>query len=138
MNVSTATMESDERKDVTGWVYAPQTIVNYIKENNLDLENNIIFNHYNFGGYMIFHNLPVFIDGRCDPYVKEFDNPDIFGDYLKIIDFRDGTVELLKKYNVKYIAAYKESILTQELIERNLVKELVSDEHSILLEFVGE
>lgn len=137
VNMSTITMEGDESSSSVGWVYAPQTILNYIKEQNLDLENNIMFNHYNFGGYFLFHELPVFIDGRCDPYVKEFDNPDIFGDYLKMIDFTDKTIELLKNYNVKYIATYQESNLPEELIDRNFAKELISDEHVILLEITG-
>ena len=31
-----------------------------------------MFNHYNFGGYLIFRGIPTFIDGRTLPFGKEF------------------------------------------------------------------
>ena len=31
-----------------------------------------VWNAYNFGGYLIFEGLPVFIDGRAEPYTDEF------------------------------------------------------------------
>lgn len=31
-----------------------------------------VFNHYNFGGYLIYKGVPVFIDGRADMYGDEF------------------------------------------------------------------
>ena len=32
VNMSTITMEGDEASSSVGWVYAPQTILNYIKD----------------------------------------------------------------------------------------------------------
>lgn len=51
----------------------PHVTVNFLKEH--DIQGNL-FNHYNFGGYLIWHlwpNIPVFIDGRAVTiYDQEF------------------------------------------------------------------
>lgn len=31
-----------------------------------------VFNHYDYGGYLIFRGVPVFVDGRGDPYGNDF------------------------------------------------------------------
>jgi len=41
-------------------------IINYLKVN----ENIILYNSYNLGGYLIYKNIPVFIDGRADIYAN--------------------------------------------------------------------
>ena len=106
----------------------------YIKENNLDVENNVMLNHYNLGGYFIFNDIPVFVDSRCEPYLKEFGHEPIMDDYFSMINFDDNAIELLKKYNVKYIAAYDYSALVKGLQEMNAVTTLVDEAGVVLLE----
>lgn len=63
----------------------------WIKE-NLDLKNIKLYNAYNFGSYLIYENIPVFIDSRCDLYMPEFNiGVNVFYDFLKIdsIGFTD-------------------------------------------------
>ena len=31
-----------------------------------------LLNYYDYGGYLVYKNIPVFIDARCDLYLKEF------------------------------------------------------------------
>ena len=31
-----------------------------------------IYNEYNYGSYLLFRGIPVFIDSRCDLYTKEY------------------------------------------------------------------
>ena len=62
----------------------PIGAVNYIK-NNLDYKNIKIYNDYNEGSYLMFNNIPVFIDSRLDVYCSEFNNTDIFRDYTYIL-----------------------------------------------------
>ena len=62
--------------------------INYIKEKNypvkasdyilenLDYKNIKLYNGYNYGSYLIYRGIPVFIDSRADLYLKEF-NPSI-------------------------------------------------------------
>lgn len=44
----------------------PQEIIDYIKEKNPER----LYNHYNYGGYLIYNDIKVFIDGRADMYSK--------------------------------------------------------------------
>ena len=56
----------------------------WIKE-NLDIKEIKLYNEYNFGSYLIFEGIPVFVDSRCDLYLPEF-NKDvhIFSDFLDL------------------------------------------------------
>ena len=56
----------------------------WIKE-NLNVEEIKLYNEYNFGSYLIFENIPVFIDSRCDLYMPEFnENMNAFSDFLNL------------------------------------------------------
>ncbi|MBQ7137048.1 MAG: hypothetical protein IJO43_03645 [Bacilli bacterium] len=44
----------------------PDEIISYIKEK----EPKKLYNYYGFGGYLIYNDIPVFIDGRADMYSK--------------------------------------------------------------------
>lgn len=89
----------------------PTQIVNYIKERNIDLENNILFNDYGDGGYLLFSDMKVFIDGRQDPYLKEFGNTDLFPEYIQSLTLGKGEKEiekLIEHYNIKYLLVSKD------------------------------
>ena len=49
----------------------PVGAAEYIK-NNLDLNNIRLYNEYNYGSYLLFQGIPVFIDSRADLYAPEF------------------------------------------------------------------
>ena len=132
MNLGNISLENSENNNI----FAPKIITNYIEENNIDVENNIMFNDYNFGGYLIFNDYKVFIDGRADVYLEAFGSPEVFSDYLDLQLTKRNTEELIEKYNIKYFALYKDYRLTNYLLENNLAKELVSDDTYILLELL--
>lgn len=44
----------------------PDEVIDYIKEKGPER----LYNHYGYGGYLIYHDIPVFIDGRADMYSK--------------------------------------------------------------------
>lgn len=58
-----------------------------------------VFNQYEFGGYLIFSGVPVFIDGRADMYGDDF-----FKHFLEASRFphMHGLEELLAKYHVAW------------------------------------
>ncbi len=62
----------------------PVQAAEWIKE-NLDVKNIKLYNQYNFGSYLIYKDIPVFIDSRCDLYMPEF-NKDVyvFSDFLNL------------------------------------------------------
>ena len=69
----------------------PVEAAEYIKQ-NLDLNSIRLFNEYNYGSYLLFQDIPVFIDSRADLYAPEFngekgedgkyEGQDIFSDYI--------------------------------------------------------
>ena len=101
--------------------------------NNLDYKNIRLFNEYNYGSYLLFRGIPVFIDSRADLYTREFSglSYDIFDDYMKhgvnyneIIEFYDITHIILNKEN---------SLYTVFLYSDDYIK-LYEDESFILFE----
>ncbi len=52
--------------------------------NNIDLGTAKFYNEYNYGSYMIYRGIPVFIDSRADLYAPEFSGKeeDIFMDFI--------------------------------------------------------
>ena len=56
----------------------------WIKE-NLNLNEIRLYNAYNYGSYLIYEDIPVFIDSRCDLYMPEFNEGiNVFYDFLRI------------------------------------------------------
>ena len=51
--------------------------------NNIDLGQARFYNEYNYGSYMLYRGIPVFIDSRADLYAPEFSGKqdDIFMDF---------------------------------------------------------
>ena len=80
----------------------PIEACDYILE-NLDVENIRIYNEYNYGSYMIYRGIPVFIDSRADLYTPEFDyeqQRDIFSDFINL---SWNYVEVFERYDITHI-----------------------------------
>ena len=53
--------------------------------NNIDLGQARFYNEYNYGSYLLYRGIPVFIDSRADLYAPEFSgnkDEDIFSDFI--------------------------------------------------------
>ncbi len=62
----------------------PVDAAEWIKE-NLDVDNIKLYNAYNYGSYLLYQDIPVFIDSRCDLYMPEFNKDvNVFYDFFKI------------------------------------------------------
>ena len=72
------------------------------------LDSEKIYNKYVWGGYLIYKDIPVFIDGRADVYWK---NSDVFKDYLDINNLNKDPIDLLNKYDVEQIIIPVDSAL---------------------------
>ena len=57
-----------------------------------------LFNMYDYGGDLIYNDIPVFIDGRADLYSEGN-----YKDYLDISYLNSNSVELIDKYNFDYL-----------------------------------
>lgn len=100
----------------------PVGAATYILE-NLDIKNIKLYNEYNYGSYLIFRGIPVFIDSRADLYAPEF-NPgeEIFNDYINLANVNvDNVEEELDKYGITHMLMYKKSKL-RKFVEQNTEK----------------
>ena len=90
----------------------PVTMVDYIKE-NLDMDKVRLYNEYDFGSYLMYKDIPVFIDSRSDLYTKSFNHKtDIFNECMKITEHYG---RIFKKYEITHILIYKDTYLNQIL-----------------------
>lgn len=90
----------------------PVAMVDYMKE-NLNMDEVRLYNEYDFGSYLIYNDIPVFIDSRSDLYTKPFNNgTDIFNECMKITE---NYGRIFKKYEITHILIYKDTDLNQIL-----------------------
>lgn len=76
----------------------PYKCIEYLKENNVRTK---IYND-DWGSWMLFNDIPTFMDGRCDPFVKEFSpGNNQFVEAAKI-ESLDDYLEIFKKYDIEY------------------------------------
>ena len=112
----------------------PVAACDYILE-NIDIENMRIFNEYNYGSYLLYRGIPVFIDSRADLYTPEFNGTkneegkyegrDIFSDYLNTTNISTYYENTFDKYDITHVLIRKNTKLNMFLSR--------DDEHYIKL-----
>ena len=119
----------------------PVVACDYILE-NIDLENARFYNEYNYGSYMLFRGIPVFIDSRADLYAPEFSGnkeEDIFSDFINTSSISKFYEETFEKYGITHVILGKNSknnmIITKTNDEN--YKELYSDDNFVIYERVN-
>ncbi len=80
---------------------------------NLDIENIRLYNEYNYGSYLLFRGIPVFVDSRADLYSPEFNKGvTVFNDFLNLSGVNNDNIEeTLDKYHITHLIMYKKSKL---------------------------
>lgn len=112
----------------------PTKAVEFIKE-NLDLKNMKLYNEYNYGSYLLFNDIPVFIDSRADLYTKEFNGSnDIFSDFIDINNIGKYYEETMEKYGITHVMQHKNSRLNMFISRDDNYKEIYSDDYFIIYE----
>jgi hypothetical protein len=117
----------------------PVQACDYILE-NIDLGQARFYNEYNYGSYMLYRGIPVFIDSRADLYAPEFSGKeeDIFMDFIETSNISTFYQDTFEKYNITHVITYKNSkvnmIITKT--EDSQYKELYSDKYFIIYERV--
>lgn len=114
----------------------PVEATKYIKK-NLDVNNIKLFNEYNFGSYLLFEDVPVFIDSRADVYDPQFNkwDDDIFRDFINIVDLNTDYEKKFEHYGITHLLIYKKSLLSKMLSkDSENYKELYSDDNFIVFE----
>lgn len=111
----------------------PTLATKYIKE-NLDYKNIRIYNSYNFGSYLMLNEIPVFIDSRLDVYCSEFNDTDIFYDFIKLANGEVYYEDVFSKYNFTHILLYDDEIMNVYIKHNNNYKLLYEDDNFSLYE----
>ena len=117
----------------------PIKACDYIVE-NLDYKNIKIFNDYNYGSYLMYRGIPVFIDSRADVYDPQFNGleDDIFQDFIQIYTMKVYYEDKFDHYGVTHIITYKKSSLAMYIEKTSKYKELYSDDEFVIYERVKE
>ena len=117
----------------------PIEAVEYIKE-NLDVNEIKLFNEYNFGSYLLFKDIPVFIDSRADVYDPQFNGweDDIFRDFINLSSACSDYEEKFEHYGITHLLIYENSTLDKVLRLNTNYKELYKDDEFILYERLSE
>ena len=112
----------------------PIEATEYIKE-NLNINEIKLFNEYNFGSYLLFKDIPVFIDSRADVYDPKFNGweDDIFRDFINVSGGSDYE-EKFEHYGITHLLIYKNSTLDKILRLDTNYNELYKDDNFILYE----
>lgn len=117
-------------------VEAADYILSEAEKGNLDLSTMKMFNDYNYGSYLLFRGIPVFIDSRADLYSPEFNKDcNIFSDYLSISGISMYYEDGFDKYGITHVMSYKNSKLTMLLAkDTDNYRVLHRDDHFVFFE----
>ena len=113
----------------------PVDAVHYIKE-NLDYKNIKLYNGYDYGSYLLFNDIPVFIDARCDLYLKEF-NGMTYSIFDKMKNISKNYEEDFEKYDVTHVLVEKKEMLFLILSKDSHYKVLYNDQYFTLFERIN-
>lgn len=117
----------------------PVDASNWILE-NLDVNNIKLYNEYNYGSYLLFRGIPVFIDSRADLYAPEFNKTeenegrDIFSDYINISSIGTYYENKFEEYDITHVIVVKNTKLNMFLSRNNEYKELYKDDYFVIYE----
>ena len=117
----------------------PVEASNYILE-NIDLSKAKFYNEYNYGSYLLFRGIPVFIDSRADLYAPEFSGKkeDIFMDFINTSSIGQFYGDTFEKYGITHVITYKNSKMSMiiDKTEKNKYKELYRDKYFVIYEIL--
>ena len=123
----------------------PVDAAQFIKD-NLDLSSIRLFNEYNYGSYLIFEGIPVFIDSRADLYAPEFngvkgedgeyEGRDIFSDYISTSNIAKYYENTFEKYDITHVILSKNSKLNMLISRDSNYEQLYTDSHFVIYERV--
>ena len=113
----------------------PVEATEYIK-NNLNLEEIKLYNEYNFGSYLLYQDIPVFIDSRADVYDPKFNGweDDIFRDFININDVNLDYEEKFEHYGITHLIIYNSTTLNKVLKLDNNYNQLYKDDRFVIYE----
>ena len=92
-----------------------------LNESGIDLSKARFYNEYNYGSYMLFRGIPVFIDSRADLYSPEFNglDEDIFMDFINTSNIGVFYEDTFEKYGITHVISYKNAKMNMIITKTN-------------------
>ena len=129
------------------YMYAPKANDKFINESsypveastwileNLNLEEVKLYNEYNYGSYLLYRGIPVFIDSRADLYAPEFNNGrDIFSDYINLSTIGTYYEDKFEEYGITHLIMGRKTKLNMFISRNDKYKELYKDDYFVIYE----
>lgn len=131
-----STKMKDEYISSTSYpVDAANFILEEVKNANIDLSQMKMFNDYNYGSYLLYRGIPVFIDSRADLYSPEFNEGcEVFTDYMNISNLGVYYEDKFNEYGITHVMIYANSKLNMFIQKDENYKELYSDKNFVFYE----
>ena len=98
-------------------------VINVIKK----VKPKRLYNFYDYGGYLIYNNIKVFIDGRADLY-SDYN----YSDYLNICNLNGDFEYLIDKYNFDYFLVSDQFRINNYLMHNTKYRKIIVRGHAIL------
>lgn len=118
----------------------PVKASDYIIE-NVDLSTMKIYNEYNYGSYLLFRGIPVFVDSRADLYTPQFngeknddgkyEGKDIFSDYINTSNIGVYYENKFEEYDITHVLIRKNSKLNMFISRNDKYVELYGDNNFV-------
>ena len=109
------------------------------EKGNLNFDTMKMYNDYNYGSYLLYKDIPVFIDSRADLYSPEFNEEcKIFEDYMDISNISTYYEDKFKDYEITHVVTYSNSKLNMLLVRDENYKELYKDKYFTLYERLSD
>ena len=125
----------NSKKDFISSKVYPVEMVEYMNK-NLDMKKVKLYNEYDFGSYLMFKDIKVYIDSRSDLYTKPFNGKfDIFDECMKITN---NYGRVFKKYKITHILTYTNTYLNQILAASPNYKLVHKNDGFALYEFTKD
>lgn len=108
---------------------------------NVNLQTAKFYNEYNYGSYLLYRGIPVFIDSRADLYAPEFSGKeeDIFMDFMDTSNIGRFYSDIFEKYGMTHVITYKNSKMNMIITKTKdaKYKELYQDDYFTVYEISG-
>lgn len=114
----------------------PVAACDYIIE-NLDTKTMRIYNEYNYGSYLLYRGIPVFIDSRAELYTPQFNGVagrDIFSDYINISSISTYYEDKFESYGITHVIVKRNAKLNMFLSRDKKYKQLYVDKYYVIYE----
>lgn len=114
----------------------PVQAVEWLKE-NVNIGEMRLYNEYNYGSYILFQDVKVFIDSRADLYTPEFNGDsekDIFSDAVQVASISRYYEDVFDKYEITHLLIPNNTKTNMFISRDENYKELYKDNNFVIYE----